>query len=96
MEEKGGEPWHRAFAIHWLGGRGRPPSIRLITQGILRVSGADVIPHAACLLACGYSPTDRVKVNTSREKWCWVGGKVDGEPDAKATEAWWEDYAKAR
>ncbi len=22
--------------------------------------------------------TDRVKVNTSREKWCWVGGKVDG------------------
>ncbi len=23
--------------------------------------------------------TDRVKVNTSREKWCWVGGVVDGE-----------------
>jgi hypothetical protein len=23
--------------------------------------------------------TDRVKLNTSREKWCWVGGKVNGE-----------------
>jgi len=23
--------------------------------------------------------TDRKKLNTSREKWCWVGGKVDGE-----------------
>ena len=23
--------------------------------------------------------TDRAKVNTSREKWCWVGGEVDGE-----------------
>jgi hypothetical protein len=23
--------------------------------------------------------TDRSKVNTSREKWCWIGGKVDGE-----------------
>lgn len=22
---------------------------------------------------------DRVKVNTSREKWCWVGGKTDGK-----------------
>lgn len=98
--------------------------------------------------------TDRLKINTSREKWCWVGGKVDGEtcgvtilghpenfrfpqpirahpdqpffcfapqqlgemeivpgqkyiaryrlvvadgePDAKAAEASWEDYAKAR
>lgn len=98
--------------------------------------------------------TDRVKVNTAREKWCWIGGKVagetcgltvlghpenfrfpqpirahpsepffcfapqqlgemqitpgkkygaryrlviaDGEPDAKAAEAWWEGYAQAR
>ena len=98
--------------------------------------------------------TDREKVNTSREKWCWIGGKVtgetcgltvlghpqnfrfpqplrahpsepffcfapqqlgemeiipgqkyiaryrlviaDGEPDAKAAETWWEEYAKAR
>jgi hypothetical protein len=23
--------------------------------------------------------TDRAKLDTSREKWCWVGGKVDGE-----------------
>jgi hypothetical protein len=23
--------------------------------------------------------TDRLKINTSREKWCWVGGKVDGK-----------------
>ncbi len=23
--------------------------------------------------------TDRVKLNTSREKWCWVGGQVDGD-----------------
>ncbi len=23
--------------------------------------------------------TDRVKVNTSRKKWCWIGGKVAGE-----------------
>lgn len=98
--------------------------------------------------------TDRNKLNTAREKWCWMGGKVDGEtcgvailghpenyrfpqpvranpdqpffcfapqqlgemrivpgekyvsryrlvvtdgkPDAKATEAQWEDYAKGR
>ena len=98
--------------------------------------------------------TDRVKVNMSCEKWCWVGGNVggeicgltilgypenfrfpqpirahpsepffcfapqqlgemeivpgkkyvaryrlvvaDGEPDAKAADTWWEDYAKAR
>jgi hypothetical protein len=98
--------------------------------------------------------TDRVKVNTSREKWCWVGGLVDGktcgitilnnpgnfrfpqpirahpkepffcfvpqqlgemeiipgqkyvaryrlviadgEPDAKAAEKWWTEYAEAR
>lgn len=98
--------------------------------------------------------TDRVKLNTSREKWCWVGGKVDGEtcgltilghpgnfrfpqpvrahpeepffcfapqqlgemeivpgtkyiaryrlviadgePDAKAAETWWREYAEAR
>ena len=23
--------------------------------------------------------TDRLKANSSREKWCWIGGKVDGE-----------------
>jgi hypothetical protein len=23
--------------------------------------------------------TDRAKINTSREKWCWIGGTVDGE-----------------
>jgi Methane oxygenase PmoA len=23
--------------------------------------------------------TDRLKVNTAKEPWCWVGGKVDGE-----------------
>lgn len=23
--------------------------------------------------------TDRVKLNSSREKWCWIGGQVDGE-----------------
>ncbi len=98
--------------------------------------------------------TDRVKLNTSREKWCWIGGKIDGqscgmsilghpenfrfpqpirahpsepffcfapqqlgemeiapgekyiaryrlvitdgEADAKASDAWWEAYAKAR
>ena len=98
--------------------------------------------------------TDRVKVNTAREKWCWIGGKVagetcgltvlghpqnfrfpqpirahsseplfcfappqlgemqitpeknyvaryrlviaDGEPDAKAAEAWWLAYTEAR
>jgi hypothetical protein len=23
--------------------------------------------------------TDRLKLNTSREKWCWIGGRIDGE-----------------
>lgn len=34
-------------------------------------------PNCQFLSASGL--TDRVKLNTSREKWCWVGGKVDGE-----------------
>lgn len=98
--------------------------------------------------------TDRLKVNSSREKWCWIGGQVDGktcgltilnhpgnfrfpqpirahpkepffgfapqqlgdmeivpgqnyiaryrlviadgEPDAKAAEKWWAEYAEVR
>ena len=109
---------------------------------------------ANCQFLTASGLTDRLKVNTSREKWCWVGGKVDGqtcgltilghpqnfrfpqpirahpsepffcfapqqlgemkiipgkkyvaryrlviadgEPDAKAAESWWGDYAQAR
>ncbi|MES2921966.1 MAG: PmoA family protein [Verrucomicrobiota bacterium] len=107
-----------------------------------------------CRFVSASGITDRLKLNTAREKWCWVGGKVDGEtcgvtilghpknlrfpqpvranpdqpffcfapqqlgemeivpgkkyvaryrlvvtdgePDAKAAETWWGDYAKAR
>jgi hypothetical protein len=107
-----------------------------------------------CRLLSASGLNDRTKLNTSREKWCWVGGKVDGgtcgvtilghpgnfrfpqpvrihpdepffcfapqqlggmeitpgekyiaryrlvitdgEPDAKAAEAWWEEYGKIR
>lgn len=33
--------------------------------------------HCRFLTASGL--TDRDRVNTSREKWCWIGGKVDGQ-----------------
>lgn len=32
-----------------------------------------------CLYLSSTGLTDRAKINTSREKWCWTGGKVDGE-----------------
>ncbi|MEO5917001.1 MAG: PmoA family protein [Luteolibacter sp.] len=34
---------------------------------------------ANCEFLSASGLTDRVKLNTSRERWCWVGGKVDGE-----------------
>lgn len=33
----------------------------------------------SCRFLSASGLTDRVKLNTSREKWCWVGGQVDGE-----------------
>ncbi len=33
---------------------------------------------ANCRFLTASGLTDRIKVNTSREKWCWVGGKVEG------------------
>ena len=109
---------------------------------------------ANCRFLTASGLTDRQQVNTSREKWCWIGGKVgdaicgitilghpgnfrfpqpirahpsepffcyapqqggemeiapgqksvsrfrfvitDGEPDAKAAEAWWKAYAEER
>lgn len=33
---------------------------------------------ANCQFLTASGLTDRLKVNTAREKWCWVGGKVDG------------------
>ncbi len=32
-----------------------------------------------CRFLASSGLTDRQKINSSREKWCWVGGKVDGE-----------------
>jgi hypothetical protein len=37
----------------------------------------DGAANAKFLTASGL--TDRLKVNTAKEPWCWVGGKVDGE-----------------
>jgi hypothetical protein len=37
----------------------------------------DGAANARFLTASGL--TDRLKVNTAKEPWCWVGGKVDGE-----------------
>lgn len=34
---------------------------------------------ANCQFLTASGKTDRIKVNTSREPWCWVGGKVDDE-----------------
>lgn len=34
---------------------------------------------ANCRFLSASGKTDRLKLNTSREKWCWIGGKVDGE-----------------
>jgi hypothetical protein len=34
---------------------------------------------ANCKFLTASGLTDRLKVNTSKEAWCWVGGKVDGE-----------------
>lgn len=36
------------------------------------------IDKADCRFLTASGLTDRAKVNTAREKWCWVGGKVDG------------------
>lgn len=107
-----------------------------------------------CKLLSASGLTDRTKLNTSRESWCWVGGMIDGEvcgvtilshpenfrfpqpvrihpeepffcfapqqlgemaiapgtkytaryrlvikdgnPDAKAAGAWWDEYSKSR
>lgn len=34
---------------------------------------------ANCRFLTASGLTDRLKVNTAKEPWCWVGGKVDGE-----------------
>ena len=34
---------------------------------------------ANCRFLTASGLTDRTKVNTAKETWCWVGGKVDGE-----------------
>ena len=40
---------------------------------------ASWVNPANCRFLSASGLTDRAKLNTSREKWCWVGGKVDGE-----------------
>ena len=34
---------------------------------------------ANCRFLTASGLTDRLKINTAREKWCWIGGTVDGE-----------------
>lgn len=50
-----------------------------------RYGGLGFRGHAAwngagnCQFLTASGQTDRLKIDTSREKWCWIGGKVDGE-----------------
>ena len=37
------------------------------------------IDPANCNFLTASGLNDRIKIDTSREKWCWIGGKVDGE-----------------